>query len=71
MVLAKYLLSLRSEINPNDKLINQHIMEQTLVLIKPSGILRNLIGDIIARFQNKGLVISGLKMMQARRANTP
>ncbi|MCM1450058.1 MAG: nucleoside-diphosphate kinase [Clostridiales bacterium] len=39
-------------------------MEQTLVLIKPSGILRNLIGDIIARFQNKGLVISGLKMMQ-------
>lgn len=39
-------------------------MEQTLVLIKPSGVIRCLIGDIIARFQHKGLIISGLKMMQ-------
>lgn len=39
-------------------------MEQTLVLIKPSGVIRCLIGDVIARFQNKGLIITGLKMMQ-------
>lgn len=39
-------------------------MEQTLVLIKPSGVLRRLIGEIISRFQHKGLIISGLKMMQ-------
>ncbi len=39
-------------------------MEQTLVLIKPSGIIRCLAGDIISRFQHKGLIIAGLKMMQ-------
>lgn len=39
-------------------------MEQTLVIIKPSGVQRNLIGPIIERFQRKGLMIAGLKMMQ-------
>ncbi|MDE5635395.1 MAG: nucleoside-diphosphate kinase [Muribaculaceae bacterium] len=40
------------------------MMEQTLVLIKPSGVIRCLIGDVISRFQNKGFIITGLKMMQ-------
>ncbi len=39
-------------------------MEQTLVIIKPSGVERGLIGDIIARFQRKGLIIAGMKMMK-------
>jgi nucleoside-diphosphate kinase len=39
-------------------------MEQTLVIIKPSAIQRDLIGEIISRFQRKGLLIVGLKMMQ-------
>ena len=39
-------------------------MEQTLVLIKPSGIIRCIAGDIISRFQHKGLIITGMKMMQ-------
>lgn len=39
-------------------------MEQTLVILKPSAIHRGLIGEIINRFQNKGLIITGLKMMQ-------
>lgn len=38
-------------------------MEQSLVIIKPSGVQRNLIGKIIDRFQQKGLIICGLKMM--------
>ena len=38
-------------------------MESTLVLIKPSGVERALIGPIIERFQRKGLIINGLKMM--------
>ena len=38
-------------------------MEQSLIIIKPSGVQRNLIGKIIDRFQQKGLIISGLKMM--------
>lgn len=39
-------------------------MEQTLVIIKPSAVERGLIGEIITRFQRKGLNIAGLKMMQ-------
>lgn len=39
-------------------------MEQTLVILKPSAIHRGLIGKIINRFQEKGLIITGLKMMQ-------
>lgn len=38
-------------------------MESTLVLIKPSGVERGFIGPIITRFQQKGLIINGLKMM--------
>jgi nucleoside-diphosphate kinase len=39
-------------------------MEQTLVILKPSSIRRFIVGDVIARFQHKGLIISGIKMMQ-------
>lgn len=39
-------------------------MEKTLVLLKPSTIQRALIGEIISRFEKKGLRISGMKMMQ-------
>lgn len=39
-------------------------MEQTLVLIKPSGLQRNLAGAVISRFEQKGLQITGMKMMQ-------
>jgi len=38
-------------------------MERTLVLIKPDGIQRGLVGDIIARFEKKGLKMVGCKMM--------
>lgn len=39
-------------------------MEQTLVIIKPSGVDRRLCGKIINRFEEKGLIIAGMKMMQ-------
>lgn len=39
-------------------------METTLVIIKPSGVQRGLAGEIISRFEKKGLVIAGMKMMQ-------
>jgi nucleoside-diphosphate kinase len=38
-------------------------MERTLVLVKPDAVQRGLIGKIISRFEQKGLKISGLKMM--------
>lgn len=39
-------------------------MEQTFVILKPSTIQRSLIGDVITRYQRKGLIVSGIKMMQ-------
>lgn len=42
-------------------------MEKTLVLVKPDGVERNLIGEIIRRFEQRGLVICGLKMLQMTR----
>lgn len=38
-------------------------MEQTLVLIKPDGIQRGLVGNVINRFERKGLRLAGIKMM--------
>lgn len=39
-------------------------MEQTLVILKPSAVERGLIGEVITRIQNKGFIITGMKMMQ-------
>lgn len=38
-------------------------MERTLVIIKPDGVARGLVGDIITRLERKGIVITGLKML--------
>jgi len=38
-------------------------MERTVVLVKPDGVQRALIGEIIHRFERKGLKLSALKMM--------
>lgn len=38
-------------------------MERTLVLIKPDGVQRGLIGRILQRFEDAGLKIAGLKMV--------
>lgn len=39
-------------------------MEKTLVILKPSAIQRSLVGDVIKRFEQKGLRLAGIKMMQ-------
>ncbi len=39
-------------------------MERTLILCKPDCLQRNLLGEVIARFERKGLKIVGLKMME-------
>lgn len=43
-------------------------IEKTLILVKPDGVRRQLIGEVIARVEAKGYVISSLRMMQADRA---
>lgn len=39
-------------------------MERTLIIIKPDGVQRGLVGEIIRRFESRGLRIVGLKLMQ-------
>lgn len=39
-------------------------MEKTLVLIKPDGVQRGLIGEIVTRLERRGLKLSGMKLMQ-------
>merc|ERR1712151_309557 len=43
-------------------------MEQTYIMIKPDGVQRNLVGQIIQRFETKGYTLKGLKMMNVDRA---
>ncbi len=38
--------------------------EQTVVLIKPDGVEKHVIGQVIARFEKAGLTISALKMVR-------
>ena len=39
-------------------------MERTLVLVKPDGVQRGLIGSIISRLEQRGLKLVGLKLIQ-------
>ena len=39
-------------------------IEQTLVLIKPDGVKRRLISEVIGRFERRGFSFIGLKMLQ-------
>lgn len=43
-------------------------MERTYVMVKPDGVQRNLVGEIISRFERKGFKIVALKMLQLDRA---
>lgn len=40
-------------------------LEQTLVIIKPDGVERNLIGSILNEYERNGLVIKNIKMLVA------
>lgn len=39
-------------------------MEKTLLIFKPSAVQRGLVGDVLSRFERKGLRIAALKMAQ-------
>ena len=39
-------------------------MERTFIAIKPDGVQRNLVGEIIQRFEAKGFTLVGLKMLK-------
>lgn len=39
-------------------------MERTFVMVKPDGVQRGLIGEVITRFEKKGIKLAALKLMQ-------
>jgi nucleoside-diphosphate kinase len=39
-------------------------LETTLILLKPDAVTKQLVGEVLSRFQNAGLKIRGLKMLQ-------
>jgi nucleoside-diphosphate kinase len=43
-------------------------MERTLIIVKPDGVQRALVGQIISRFEQRGLRLAGLKLIQISRA---
>ena len=47
--------------------MNSQIIERTLILVKPDGVARSLVGEIVARVENKGYKIVGLKMLTPTR----
>ncbi len=42
-------------------------MERTFVMVKPDGVQRGLVGEVIRRFETKGFTLVGLKLMQVSR----
>mgnify|MGYP001772503757 FL=1 len=44
------------------------VLQRTFVMIKPDGVRRNLVGEIISRFEKRGLKIIGMKMVKIDRS---
>jgi nucleoside-diphosphate kinase len=42
-------------------------MERTFVMVKPDGVQRSLVGEVIRRFENKGFTLVGLKLLKVSR----
>jgi nucleoside-diphosphate kinase len=42
--------------------------EKTLILIKPDGVRRGLVGEVISRIEKKGYTVTALRMLQADRS---
>lgn len=39
-------------------------MEKTFIMVKPDGVQRNVVGEIVRRFEQKGFKLAGAKLMQ-------
>ena len=42
-------------------------MEKTFVMVKPNGVARGAVGDIVTRFERRGLRLRGLKLLRVSR----
>ena len=52
-----------------DRLLQKgNLLERTLIIVKPDAVQRGLTGEIIKRFEQRGLKIIGMKLLQVSRA---
>ncbi|XP_051185233.1 nucleoside diphosphate kinase 1 isoform X1 [Lolium perenne] len=49
---------------PNNRIVASSEIEQSYIMIKPDGVQRGLVGEIISRFEKKGFLLKGLKLFQ-------
>lgn len=42
-------------------------MERTFIMVKPNGVQRGLVGEIVARFERRGFVLRGMKALRIDR----
>ena len=42
-------------------------MERTFIMVKPNGVARGLVGEVIARFERRGFVLRGIKALRIDR----
>ncbi len=42
-------------------------MERTFIMVKPNGVARGLVGEIVARFERRGLALRAMKLMRIPR----
>ena len=47
--------------------VNPQKIERTLILVKPDGVARSLVGEVVSRVERKGYKVVGLKMMTPTR----
>jgi nucleoside-diphosphate kinase len=43
-------------------------VERTFIMVKPDGVKRGLVGEIVARFERRGLILRGMKLLRLSRA---
>src|SRR5690349_1043484 len=44
------------------------VVERTFIMVKPDGVQRGLVGEVLSRFEKKGLKLVGLRLIQIDRA---
>jgi nucleoside-diphosphate kinase len=49
------------------KTLEGNIMEKTFIMVKPDGVQRGLIGEVVSRFEKKGFQLVGAKLMHVSR----
>lgn len=53
---------------PNKNELERLRRERSLVIIKPDGVVRHLVGEVISRFERKGLKLAAMKLVHPTRA---